>query len=159
MQERINEIIEFLIKEISQLAEPATLGLNLEELSERLLEEGYTEREIHKAVEWVVSDLSKKHLSLPSNKEKKTLPSLRILVAEELSFFTPEAYGYLIQLQTLGIIVPMQVEQVIERCFFMGLTRIDVDELKSIVFQILLGKETGTIKTKTVYHPGNDKLN
>ncbi len=159
MQERINEIIDFLIKEISQLTEPATTGLNLEALSEKLLEEGYTEPEIHTAVEWVIANLSKEHLSTPSKTQGKKLPSLRILVAEELNFFTTEAYGYLIQLQTLGIIGPMQVEQIIERCFFMGLARIDVEELKSIVFQVLLGKEMGSIYNKTVYHPGNDKLN
>lgn len=159
MQEKVDEIIEFLIKEISQLAEPVVLGLNLEALSEQLLKEGYTEREIHKAVEWIISNVSKERLASPPPRSGKPFPSLRILVAEELSFFTAEAYGYLLQLQTLGVISSMQVEQVIERCFFMGLTKIDVEELKIIVFQVLLGKGIGTRKRKTVYYHGNDRLN
>ncbi|NIS37888.1 DUF494 domain-containing protein, partial [Candidatus Saccharibacteria bacterium] len=69
---------------------------------------------------------------------------MRTLTTDELNFFTPEAYGYLIQIQLLGIVTPLQIEQIIDRCFFMGITRIDVKDVKVVVTQILLGKRVGT---------------
>ncbi len=157
MQEKIDKIIEFLLKEITQLTDP--LGLNIEKVSKKLLKKGYTEPEIHKAVEWVIMNLNDAHISSSRQKGAKTPPSLRVLIADELSFFTPEAYGYLIQLQTLSIVNALQVEQIIERCFLMGFGRIDMDAIKTVVSQILLGRELGTFDTDAVYYPGNDKLN
>lgn len=157
MQERIDEIIKLLIKEISQLSDP--VGLDLKRLSDRLLEEGYTEREIHKAVEWVITNLNNDQDPDASKASRHSPPSLRILISEEQNFFTPEAYGYLIQLQSLGIVNPLQVEHIIERCFLMGLNRVGVEDLKTVVSQILLGKEIGNFNTDSVYHPGNDRIN
>lgn len=157
MQERINEIIEFLIKKLSQISDP--VGLDLKKLSDMLLEEGYTEREIHTAVEWVIANLNKEPAPSASKSLPRPTPSIRVLISEEQNFFTPAAYGYLIQLQSLGILNPLQVEQIIERCFLMGMNRVDMEEIKTVVSQILLGKEVGNFKTDSVYHPGNDKVN
>ena len=157
MQERINKIIEFLIKEISQLSEP--FGLSIEKLSEKLLKEGYTEREIHKAVEWVIMNLNHENVSYASQIVKQSPPAVRFLIAEELNFFSPEAHGYLIQLQMLGIISALQVEQIIERCFLLGMGKAGIDDVKTVVSQMLLGKEVGTFDTDAVYYPGNDMLN
>ncbi len=157
MQERIDKIIEFLLKEIIHLTDP--LGLNLEKVSQKLLKKGYTEPEIHKAVEWVIMNLNDDQFPASARKGAKQPPSLRVLIADELNFFSPEAYGYLIQLQTLGIVNALQVEQIIERCFLMGFGRIDIHEIKTVVSQILLGRELGTFDTDAVYYPGNDKLN
>lgn len=157
MQERINEIIEFLMREIAQLREP--LGHSIEKLSKKLLKKGYTEGEIHKAVEWVILNLDKPQKPAASRKFPHPGMSLRVLIPEEMQFFSPPAYGYLIQLQTLGIISPLQVDLIIERCFLMGLSQAGVDEVKTVVSQLLLGKELGTFDTDSVYHPGNDTIN
>lgn len=157
MQERVNEIIDFLIQEISRQADP--LGLNLDVISERLLDKGYTEPEIHKAVEWVIMNLGAKELSRGDKDPSAQTPSMRVLISEELNFFSPESYGYLIHLQSLGILSPLMVEQVIERCFVMGLGRVELDDLKVVVSQALLGKDLGKHNTDAIYHPGNDRLN
>ncbi len=157
MQERVSEIIEVIIEELSQHTDP--FGKNLDKISEKLLAEGYTEGEIHKAVEWIILNINKEQQSLSSTPPLRTPPALRTLTTDELNFFTPEAYGYLIQIQLLGIVTPLQIEQIIDRCFFMGITRIDVKDVKVVVTQILLGKRVGTFDTNAVYYPGNDKIN
>lgn len=157
MQERINEIIQFLMREISRLSDP--FSINIKKLSERLLEKGYTKGEINKAFEWVVMNLEKNQLPPDAQSESKRKSSVRILSNEELNFFSAEAYGYLIQLQALNIVNALQVEHIIERCFMLGLTRIDVEDVKNAVSQIILGKEVGGLKTNSVYHPGNDRIN
>lgn len=157
MQEKIDQIIEFLISEISTISDAYTL--NLERISEQLLQEGYTEGEIHKAVEWVVLNLNQDRSSFAERLNRKNPPSLRVLIAEELNFFSSEAYGYIIQLQTLGIVSPLQIEQIIERCFLNGLNRVEIGEVKTVVSQVLLGKEIENDYTDTVYMPGNDIIN
>lgn len=158
MQERVNEIIELLMREIA--AHPDPVGENLEKLSEKLLKKGYTEREIRKAVECVLSQLGEhpRHSSRLSSRSKAAF-SLRLLNPEEMHFFTPKAYGYLIELQAWGIIKPLQVEQIIERCLIMGITHIDIEEIKTIVSQILLGEELSSFETDSIYYPGNDWVN
>ena len=157
MQERVNKIIDLLLKEISQLSEPVTF--DLEQVSQRLLEQGYTESEIDKAVQWVIMNLTRQQLPPGTKPSRKRSPSLRILTPEELHFFSREAYGYLLQLQSLGIINALLVEQIIERCFLMGLTRIDVEELKAIISRVLLEEHGGSTGSGRVYLPGNDKIN
>ncbi len=157
MQERINKIIQLLIEEVAQLADP--MGLNVEKLSQKLLKKGYTEGEIHQAVKWLIMNLNKDMLGTARKPGTRPLPALRVLVAEELTFFTPPAHGYLIQLQTLGLAGALQIEQIIERCFLTGFPHIDIEEVKAIASQVLLGKEPGTFKTDAVYYPGNDNLN
>ena len=68
-------------------------------------------------------------------------------------------YGYLLQLQTLRLMNALQTEQIIEKCFLMGVGKISVDDLKIIAAQFLLGKEPGTFDTDAVYYPGNDIIN
>lgn len=157
MQERINQIIELLLEEVTRLADP--MGLNVEKVSKKLLKKGYTEGEIHQAVKWLIMNLSKDLVGATRRPGTKPPPPMRVLIGEELKLFTPPAHGYLIQLQTLGLVSALQVEQIIERCFMSGHPHIGIDEVKAVASQILLGKEPGTFQTDAVYHPGNDHLN
>ncbi|MGH1365694.1 MAG: DUF494 family protein [Calditrichia bacterium] len=163
MRERISKIIEMLIREMTDLPDP--FGGHIEALSRKLLDAGYTQGEINKAVEWVITNFDESQGPLQNLENAKNMPSLRLLSAEEMNFFSPEAYGYLIQVQALSIVSPLQIEQIIERCFLMGLSRIETEDIKTVVSQILLGKEPGglgsenTGRSEVMYHPGNDKIN
>ncbi|RMG34958.1 MAG: DUF494 family protein [Methanobacteriota archaeon] len=157
MQERINEIIDWLLQELSHSSEP--YHLDFEAISQKLLEKGYTEREIHKALEWIIMNITKDRNLIPKRSGKKSPPPIRLLLEEELRFFTPESYGYLLNLQSMGILNGLQVEQVIERCFLSGLVRVEVEELKNIVSQILMEERGKTSASNHFYHPGNDRIN
>lgn len=157
MQERIEKIIEFLIEEIFVRERSKTSSV--EELSKLLLKKGFTQKEIHRALEQLLHTLDMKAFQGWKRRDRSTTPALRILIPEELSFFSKEAYGYLIQLQVLGLIDALKVEQIIERCFLMGMGKVGIDDVKTVVSQFLLGKELGTFDTDAVFYPGNDKLN
>ncbi len=157
MQERVNKIIDFLLQEISQSSE--SVQFDLEKISQRLLAEGYTEREIDKAVQWVIMNLGKRQVPPHFHKTGKETPSIRVLMPEEIRFFTKAAYGYLIQLQSLGILNALQIEPVIERCFIMGLHEVDVEELRAIISQVLMEDWKDPSATNSVFSPGNDKIN
>ena len=158
MHERITKIIEFLINAISTGAE--TPDPNFEHLSEMLLEKGFTEKEIHKAVEWVILNLNPEDVPIRQQPDVRFSPALRTLIAEEISFFSKEAYGHLIQMQLLGILNPIQVEQVIERAFMLGISRIDLEEIRAIVTQVLLGQgQDPAFLPSLLLAPGNDRVN
>ncbi len=157
MQEKINQIIRYLLKEISEYG--GVHGPNIEKLSRQLIKEGYTEPEIHQAVEWVITNLGEENLPADYPTPAAETPSLRYLTPEEQVFFSKEAYGYLIQLQSLRILDPLRVEHIIEYSVLGGLDKVDLENLKSITAQVLLGKEIGTFNTDAVYHPGNDRIN
>ncbi len=157
MQEKISEIIDLLIKEIAQLSEP--VHFNYDHVSRKLLKKGYSEPEIHKAVEWVLTNINRKEVSVSIRPTEQRVLPFRMLIEEERNFFSPEAYGYLIQLQSLKMVNVLQVEQIIETCFMLGHTYVELNDMKTVVSEILLGKKIGTLGTDSVYHPGNDKIN
>ena len=163
MRERISKIIELLIREMTDLPDP--FGGHIEMLSRKLLDAGYTQGEINKAVEWVITNFDDSTGPLQNLVNAKNMPSLRLLSSEEMNFFSSEAYGYLIQVQALSIVGPLQIEQIIERCYVMGLSTIEVEDIKTIVSQILLGKEPSSLsvnktgRSEVMYHPGNDMIN
>ena len=113
MPERVNKIIEYLIKEFVQQTEQKLP--DLKKLSKTLLKKGYTEPEIEKAVEWVLMYIDKSELNSESQSDQ-SFPSLRLLSPSESSYFSSDAYAYLVQLQALRLITPLQAEQIIEHC-------------------------------------------
>ncbi len=156
MQERIIEIIEYIVSEISKPT--GVQPPDFKSLSRVLLEKGYTEKEIRKAIQWV-----KTHYhggGVKQTEAPKALPrAYRFLSREERKIFTPEAYGYLLQLQMLGVLTPLLVEEILEQSFLVGMGEVDFPLIRKIVAQVLMGKDAQNLETDAVIFPGNDKIN
>jgi len=157
MPERLVEIIEYLIREISHLPNPH--GSDFEKLSKNLKEKGFSELEIKKALEIVVAYLSRPAVSDGEKPARKKLLPIRVLNEMERSYFTREAFGYMIHLQTMRILTPLQIEQIIERSLMMGFGKVTLEDLKTMVTQMMIGREPGNFNTDAVYHPGNESVN
>lgn len=141
---------------MSHVSEPKSS--DIEKISQKLVKKGFSEVEVQEALEIVITYL-KSARSPALSRNKKNLPSVRLLSDSELPFFTREAHGFLVELQTLRLLTPLHVEQIIDRALMMGLPRINLDDMKFIVAQILIGRETEAFNTDAVYHPGNDRVN
>lgn len=157
MPERVIKIIEYIIQEFSQQREHKFP--DIDKLSKKLLKKGFTEPEIEKAVEWVLEYIKSDSTNSQQIENEDQFPPLRFLSPAESTYFSAEAYAYLIQLQRLLIITPLQAEQIIEHCYMIGLNRIELEDLKSITFQYLLQRHPGINRSNMFYHPGNDKIN
>ncbi len=157
MHHKILEIIEFLISELDDSKE--SLQPDIDQLSQKLLEKGYTENDIQKAVDWIVDyvNRSKKFEEFPGTADREGL-RLRLLTPIERKIFSREAQGLLIQFQQLGLLKPAQVEQIIDRCFMFGLDRVEVEDIKLILMQVLLGKETPSFNGKPLFFPIKDTV-
>ena len=156
MQERIIEIIEYIVSEISKPSE--IQSPDFKSLSQILLEKGYTEKEIRKAIQWVKAHYPAGD-SRRSARPGAVKRAYRFLSREERNIFTPEAYHYLLQLQMLGVLTPLHVEDVLEQSFLVGMGQVDFPLVRRIVAQVLMGKDARNLKTDAVIFPGNDRIN
>ncbi len=155
MQQRVIEIIEILLREISRLQDaPAS---HLEQLSEKLLEKGYTEPEIRTAVDWLLLQFEGREKTRQAGRRHSRSQGIRLLSREEQALVGTRAYGYLLHLQALGILSPMLVDQIIERSFLNGLD-LELEEMKSLVVRMLLGKPLKGGRRSSYFNPGNEQI-
>ncbi|HFE64348.1 MAG TPA: DUF494 family protein [Caldithrix sp.] len=157
MHQKILEIIKFLISEIDDIPNPELSDFSL--LSEKLLDRGYTDSDIRNAIEYIMDSLfyeDRGNLGV-DEPGSRAIP-LRVLSRYEKEFFSADAYGFLIQLQILGIVSIFQLELIIDRCLMLGLDPVSLDDVKTISSQILLGQEIDTDNTDAIFYPGNDTV-
>ncbi len=134
MQEKIVEIIVYIIKEMRDNKE---LGdINLSELSDY----GYTETEISTALSWVIDKISTgENIFLADRKSPRN--SYRIFHEAEKMVIEPEAQGYVLLLRELGVIDEMDVELIIERVMISGFHKADLKNIKSIVGTVMFDRD------------------
>lgn len=148
MQERIIEIIVYLLTELQQDWNQK----DRVDLTSLLQLKGYTDVEINLAFSWIF-----KHLQQPAveqiqkklvvNQDLDALPDIEHLV------ISPDAYGYLVQLIHLGVIKDDEMDQFVERALAFGKDDISVDDLKSIVASIIFDMDNQTsFNGYSLYH-------
>lgn len=152
MQERIIEIIVYLLEEFQQkqTADKYT------DLSKELLLRGYTDSEINFAFSWIFN-----HLQQSSEEQidfTYGADSVRVLHDLEKLVIAPEAYGYLLQLLHLGMIKEMDLEDVIEKALSIGSTHITVDDVKSLAASVIFNPETNPSVEGFFFHPGTNTI-
>lgn len=139
MQERIIEIIVYLLTEIQQdWNQKARV-----DLTSALQLKGYTDIEINLAFSWIF-----KHLQQPVGHRFPRKSELDSDLEEypdiEQLILSPDAYGYLLQMIQLGIIKDEEMDQFVERALAFGKDDISVEDLKSIVASILFNIDNHT---------------
>lgn len=136
MQERIIEIIVYLLNELQQECQ----GCDQSDLTRELLIKGYTDGEINLAFSWIFKHLKsppldRLNMDIDYTEQLEDYPEFDRLV------ISPDAYGFLLQLIQLGVIKESDIEMFIERAVAYGKDDIGVDELKSIVATIIFGMD------------------
>jgi uncharacterized protein Smg (DUF494 family) len=137
MQERILEIIVYLLNELQQ----GRMGKDKVDLTRELMVKGYTDVEVNLAFSWIFNylknpSLERGHSQIAYNEQLEDYPEFERLV------ITPDAYGFLLQLIQLGVIKESDIEMFVERAVAYGKDDIGVDDLKSIIATILFGLES-----------------
>jgi uncharacterized protein Smg (DUF494 family) len=152
MYERIIEIIVLVISELKQ--NKAISDIDVDGLQTL----GYTNSEISTAISWLVDRVEFSDqffaFSITSN-----LDSFRILHDAEKELFTQEAWGQIIQFNSLGILTNEHIETLIERTAMMGMRQIDIHQLKYFLANLLFNIHTsGTPGSRIMLH-GNESIN
>jgi uncharacterized protein Smg (DUF494 family) len=125
MQERIVEIIVYLVKELQ-----ANKRLHDVDMSS-LTKDGYTQSEISTAFSWIFERMiTLENMTKPSSAGDD---SHRQLNDTERQIIRPDAYGYLLQCRQLGLLGNDEVESVIDRIMGSGLPALGLSDMKSLV--------------------------
>ncbi len=131
MRERIVEIIVYLMGELQNNTPIGEIDLSV------LTSNGYTPAEISTAFSWLYDRINLGE-NLITEVGKGSVHSHRVLHEAERMVFSPDAYGYLIQLREIGLIKEADIEAVIDRVMMAGYATAGMEEVKSIVASLLL---------------------
>lgn len=129
MQEKIVELIVFLMKELRQARDISKVDMS------KLTESGYSQTEISTALSWIYDKMNvREPLKLVKGSRAR---SYRIFHEAERQIMTKEARGFLVEMYELGLIDQLDMENIIERSLMSGLNTVSRDEVKSIVASVL----------------------
>jgi uncharacterized protein Smg (DUF494 family) len=131
MKERIVEIIVYLISELKNNIPLHEIDLTV------LTTNGYTPSEISTAFTWLYEKIDSDE-NVTQQVSESSPHSHRVLHDAERSAFSPEAFGYLVQLRELGLLKDTDLEAVIDRIMLAGYISVNIPEVKSIVAGLLL---------------------
>ncbi|MGA2297506.1 MAG: DUF494 family protein [FCB group bacterium] len=152
MYEKIIEIIVFVIAELKQ-------NKHFDEIDiDELQRLGYTKEEISTAFSWLVDRIEFSD-KFPTTAVFTNVKSFRVLHDVEKQLFTPEAWGDLIQLHSLGIITNEMIEVLIERAIMMGMQEIDCENLKSFVASFIFNAHSNNSMSQRYMLKGNETVN
>lgn len=137
MQERIIEIIIFLLEQFQQKPDKDSRT----DLSKDLVSRGYTDHEINLAFSWVTNHLQTR--TMENAGDYVNADPVEDVDLEKL-IITPEAYGYLIQVYHLGMLKEYDIEDVIDRALSVGSNHITLDDVKKVTASIMFNSEPGS---------------
>lgn len=148
MQERIIEIIVFILSEIK------FKNKSLNDMNLSLLENmGFSKSEINAAFSWLFDRLYLLEKSKKSDNKKNTF---RILHNIERYIFSPQVYGYLLQLRELELIDDVDLESIID-ILMSSSQSVDIDEINSFIASIILKREIDGFSGSSSYE--NETIN
>ena len=133
MQERIVEIILFLVNELKSNKQLSDVDVS------SLTRSGYTQSEISTAFSWLFERMSVGQSVV--SQAKSADQSNRILNEAEKMVIENEAVGYLLQCRLLGLLSNSDVETIIERIMAAGFNSVGLQEMKSFVADSLLVRQ------------------
>jgi len=153
MQERIIEIIVYVLEEFRHSRSKE----NYTDISQTLMSRGYTENEINLAFSWIFDHLQQ---NTPDEEERLHYQesSVRVLHDLEKMVIEPDAYGYLLQLQQLGLISEADMEDIIEKALSLGTTHVTLEDIKAFTSAIIFNRETPHNMDVYFMHPGTNTI-
>jgi Smg protein len=106
-------------------------------LREELLQAGFGEREIDRALKWLDELAATDAMPFASDPAKR---SMRVYNLRELARLDADCRGYLLYLEQIGILSSLQRELVLDRLMALDAVDIDVDQVKWVVLMVLFSQ-------------------
>ncbi|UCD17772.1 MAG: DUF494 family protein, partial [Candidatus Zixiibacteriota bacterium] len=108
-----DRLLEIVVLIMSHIREAQGRLDSYDDISDDLKSQGFTDSEISFAYSWVID-----HFQGNPETLAETIPcdaSIRVLSPKERQHFTPDAYGYLLQMKYLGLLSDNDLELILER--------------------------------------------
>jgi len=137
MSETVLDVLMYLFETYSETDLEVEPEPDQSVLREELLQAGFGEPEVDRALDWL-DGLSLNHL--PNFSVQPAERSVRLFNPFELSRLDTECRGYILYLEQIGILTPVQRELVIDRLVALGAGDIDVEQVKWVVLMVLFSQ-------------------
>ena len=106
-------------------------------LRDELLQAGFGEPEVDRALDWL-EELAATEAQPFANKPADR--SVRLFSIRELARLDTQCRGYVVYLEQIGILSPVQRELVLDRLMALDSPDIDVDQVKWVVLMVLFSQ-------------------
>lgn len=126
MNERIIEIILYLITRLQESNDIKQSDIL------QLSDGGYSDAEIGAAFSWIAQKDSARSSGAPQRS------SFRVLHQGEKHLFTLEAWGYLMQLVTLSVITPFELEEMIDQATMIVAERLTIADVRRMTANVMM---------------------
>ena len=132
---------------------------DIEEMSDELKGQGYTESEINAAFDWVYDRVDGVDPSEVVYRSGFTSQAFRVLHPAERAVLSPEAYGQLIEMRSLGMIDLEDFERLIDRALAIG-GPMSAEDLRTLVYSYLFeeGTRAGGKGALNITRPGSSSI-
>ncbi|MCB2199161.1 DUF494 domain-containing protein [bacterium] len=154
--QRVVGLAMYLLREIRE----QRIALDdIEEMSDELKGQGYTDSEINAAFDWVYDRVDGVDPSEIVYRSGFTTHSFRVLHPAERAVLSPEAYGQLIEMQALGMLDMEDMERLIDRALAIG-GPMSSQDLRTLVHSYLFeeGTRAGGKGALALTRPGSNTV-
>lgn len=138
MKETVLDVLMYLFESFVDSDDEPEPDRN--ELREELEQAGFGEREIDRALDWLDGLNTNTEVAAGTPAAAGHSTAIRVYDDIELERFDAVARGYLLHLEQLGIIAPLQRELVIDRLLALDSGEIDVEQIKWVVMMVLFSQ-------------------
>lgn len=98
---------------------------------------GFTQENVERALDWLADLACVRERALLDPDIDQSAPALRIFSDGELARLSTECRGFLLTLERLGVLQPLQREIVIDRMIALDVDELDTEQLKWVVLMVL----------------------
>ena len=134
MKQTVMDVLMYLFD--SHVDDEADVDTNADSVRIGLLEAGFEERQVTRALEWLDGLASLRESA--TGHEPAAIVSLRVFNAEEMEKLDAECRGFLLFLEQAQVLSPGEREMVMDRVMALQLDDVDLHQLKWIVLMVLL---------------------
>ena len=136
MKESVLDILIYLFENYIDAEFDAAPEPNRDTLKAELEQAGFADRQIEQALSWLDSLANSQGRAKPA----PTARSIRVFDVSECDRLDLACRGYILQLENLGILSPVQREWVIDRLLALVTEDIDIEKVKWVVLMVLFSQ-------------------
>jgi len=126
---------------MKEIKENSIENIDLQFITEVLLERGFSEEEISGAMAWLVSHGETIDRIIQKQLEGMPRPVWRMLNETERQAISPEAYSYLFHLREMELLNDDDMETIIERAVNIKLPSLDIEDMQDLIAIVVLDFE------------------
>jgi len=150
MKENVLDVLMYLFE--SYMDEEAEISSDQESLKTELLEAGFPQAEINKALAWL-EGLAGLQDGQAERQDNGVRPSFRVFTEQETAKLGMDGRGFLLFLEQVGVLDAVSRELVIDRVMALETDEINLEELKWVVLMVLFnqpGQENALARMKVL---------